>query len=93
MIYNEIAILAGFYGWPTCAKCNKPVDDLVIYHSPSTREDSITALCHGEREWVTVPAHLLVDLDYQQLQTISLSGLCFLPSQPPETPQLPPVTS
>lgn len=38
----------------TCARCCRPVDELVVSHNPATRSVEISALCHGDVDRMTI---------------------------------------
>jgi hypothetical protein len=60
--------------WPTCAICNKPVDELI--HAPDLlrQEEIFVAKCHGQIERVEIPRNFLVD------KALHMSfGRCFEP--------------
>lgn len=48
---------------PLCAVCNKPCDSLEEYYDDFLERVVFTAVCHGQRERVTIERHELEALD------------------------------
>ena len=48
-----------FRGWPICAACERPVENVATDRDPITGELIITALCHGDREEVKIEERIL----------------------------------
>lgn len=72
--------LINIHGWPTCARCKKPVDDLIIetegglFNQP-LRMAVVVARCHGAVEGVDIPPDAGEDF--------SLAGEAFVESRLP----------
>ena len=66
-------------GWPQCFVCKKPVEQVI--HQPENgfihNFHTFTAVCHGEREDITIPTRDLVNAD-----SVDIGGVAFQPELP-----------
>lgn len=66
------------HGWPTCGKCNKPVDELIQVNRTSFNASmKIMAHCHGEYETIEIPDSILADM--RRPEDVRLDGVAFAP--------------
>jgi len=56
--YAMSAFGRGSMGWPTCAKCDKPVDWMAMKPSPTKFVAVVTVWCHGAHEQIEIPADM-----------------------------------
>lgn len=61
-----------FEGWPICAVCEGPVENVQAEENIQTRELIIIAMCHGDFEEVKLPAVILT-----QTERLSIGGRVF----------------
>ncbi len=59
----EVVSSSVFQKLPRCAKCNKPVENMIEHYDQLTAETSLIAVCHGSTEKVTLSDELLVDIN------------------------------
>jgi hypothetical protein len=67
-------------GWPVCAKCGKPVDDVVSWDDPTRGSLGwlcIAARCHGEVDVIALDVHDAMMMLDAGRTTISLAGVAF----------------
>jgi len=56
-------------GWPKCAVCQKPVDEVLIVPVVGDIEPAVVVRCHGETEVVRIPVReVLNDSRSEQLR-------------------------
>jgi hypothetical protein len=65
-------------GWPTCARCRKPVDVVEHLNSFAVRGWTFRVTCHGEHEETTITYEAV-----RSMSTVIKFGEAFAPPQPP----------
>ena len=53
-------------GYPTCARCQKPVDKVETFKDETRLVFLVTAFCHGDTEVSEVPAELFHGFDHAE---------------------------
>jgi hypothetical protein len=65
-------------GWPTCARCRKPVDVVEHVNAFDVYGWTFRVSCHGEHEETTITCEAV-----RSMRTVIKFGEAFAPSQPP----------
>ena len=51
------------HGVPICAVCNKPVERMESMYNPMSCAKMYAVYCHGDKEVVALPDHMIEDCD------------------------------
>jgi hypothetical protein len=64
------------YGWPTCGKCNQPVEKITQYRDFETDSLALVAHCHGDTERVLIPSDVFMADGFDPSQ-VRIDGVVF----------------
>lgn len=66
------AFSRGLMGWPTCTRCNKPVDKMEMRQLPTKCAVAVTVYCHGATKTLEISG------DCFDSSVVRFDGLAFV---------------